>query len=219
LVNLAFFPYHRFGHITLLQYLGLQPPTRMFVSPADERWRWANDPRGYDEGLYSPNLGTGGHNVVHPYGASYDQGTAFYDQAVLGQRVSMTASTATISVPSGHRSLHAHALSSVTHPSQKVFIHDRFARHFGPRQAYHMYPEARGPVLMCDGSACIKAFQEANPGANPNTPAAPAPTLTYQPSAIDPPASGPNVGPVLPGPLWTRMGIQGRDFGGPEVFP
>jgi hypothetical protein len=109
-------------------------------------------------------------------------------------------------------------LTAVQFPSRKAFVQDTISRHFGPLPSYHMLPQARFPVLMCDGSAMVRPSSQANPGGNPNMPAAPAYQIRYDPSVIDPPSPAPNT-MVDHGPLWTRMGLQGRDFGGPEVYP
>jgi hypothetical protein len=82
-----------------------------------------------------------------------------------------------------------------------------------------MYPSARLPVLMCDGSAVVRHFGEANRGADPNTPSAPAPQQTFQPSLSDPPGTVPNGGLVYVGTRWTRMGLQGRDLWRPRYLP
>ena len=216
-VNL--WPYLSYSHLALQDYLGDALPTRLFVSAADRRRAWADDPRGYDAGLYSPNLGVGGYNIRHPYGASFRMGTCFFDNAPVGSRVSPMSTSSVIlpTTPSG--TISGRPLSDIAHPSQKAFLHDLVARHFGPQQVYHAFPEARLPVLMADGSARVRSFAEANPGADPNNPAGPAPSLTYTPLPIEPPATGPNAGPARPGPQWTRMGLLGRDFGGPEVYP
>jgi hypothetical protein len=106
-------------------------------------------------------------------------------------------------------------LTSVRHPSQKALVHDIVARHFG-KPVWHMTLESRTPVLMVDGSAAVRAFAEANRGANPNNPTALAPVIGYQPSPIEP---GPSGILVPMGTLWTRMDIRGRDFGGLDVYP
>jgi type II secretory pathway pseudopilin PulG len=213
------FPYTTYSHLALLDFMDVDAPSRVLVSSGDHRWKWANDPRGYDQGLYTPNLGIGGLNARHPYGSSWRLGTCFYDTSPVGWRVAPGSNTGTVILSPNLTTIDGKPLSGVTHPSQKVLLHDLISRHFGPRQAYHMYPEARVPTVMVDSSASIRSYAEANAGANPNQPGAAAPQLTYTPSTIEPPATGANVGPVYPGPLWTRMGLQGRDFGGPEVYP
>jgi hypothetical protein len=71
LAQVALWPYMANGHLVLIDYLDLPMPHRVFVSATDPRLPWANDPRGYDMGLYLPNLGVGGYNYRHPYGSSY----------------------------------------------------------------------------------------------------------------------------------------------------
>jgi hypothetical protein len=214
----ALWPYRIYGHLPLINYMGLPAPSRLFTSTADARWFWAGDPRGYDQGLYTPNLGTGIFGTRHPYGASFLVGTCFYDNAPIGSRMMPQTTGSHWIAPGLPDTFYGKLLTEVHHPSQKVFMQDTIARHAGPQPLYHMFPQARFPVLMCDGAAVVRPSSHANRGVNPNTPAAPADQIRYDPQAIDPPSPAPNT-MVDHGPLWTRMGMHGRDFGGPEVFP
>ena len=72
------------------------------------------------------------------------------------------------------------------------------------------------PPLMCDGAASVRALSEAKCGADPDYPASAPPQLPYAPNVIEP--SNPSFS-YYAGVLWTRMGLAGRDFGGPDVFP
>jgi hypothetical protein len=217
-LGLALWPYRTYGHLPLIHYMGIPAPSRLFTSTADARWLWADDPRGYDQGLYTPNFGTGSYGTRHPYSPSFQVGTCFYDNAPVGSRV-MPLTTAS-HVVNGNLpdTCYGKLLTDVHYPSQKVLMQDTIARHAGPQPVYHMFPQARFPALMVDGAAVVRPSSHANRGVNPNTPAAPAYQIRYDPSAIDPPSPAPNT-MVDHGPLWTRMGLQGRDFGGPEVYP
>jgi hypothetical protein len=204
-----------YAHAVLLQYLGQPLPSRLFAAAGDYRTDWVNDPAGYDQGLYTPNLGTGGDNLRHPYSSSFRMGAAFFDQADMGFRMEPGTQTNFFLIYGGGN-FAPHQWSEVARPSQKVFIQDTVARYFG-RSCWNMDAGAKMPVLMADGSAAVRAMSEGNRGANPNQPTNPfGPVQGYAPSAIDPPGTN-QFFPV--GPLWTRMNLAGRDFGGPEVFP
>jgi type II secretory pathway pseudopilin PulG len=203
--------YPSYQHVVLADYLDLPLPSRLFVSRAHPRWNWANDPRGYDQGLYTPNYGTGPSSWRIPYQASFQIGLLFHDVSPVSSRAS-PASYNTYNVPAGN-TIRQRLLTEVALPSQKVLTLDRFSWHYKPM--WHMHPESRTPALMVDGSASIRAFAEANRGAHPVTGAAI--SLSYNPPPNWP--EPPGLGSYWAGPLWTRKGIQGRDFGGPEVFP
>jgi hypothetical protein len=83
---------------------------------------------------------------------------------------------------------------------------------------YFAYSYARIPMLMVDGSAHVRPTNHANSGFNPSNPRSPIPlVLTYTQSSYEPPilpAGGSNVTMYY---YWTRGGIQGRDFEGPEL--
>jgi hypothetical protein len=203
------------SHLVLAELAGLSMPNRLFTAAGDVRTIWADDPAGYDQGIYTPNLGIGGANMRHPYGSSFLMGTCFVDRSAPGYRI-YPQDTRIYVIP-GNAELSPQAWSSIAFPSQKAFIHDRIARYFGPRAAWHTMQESRLPVLMADGSAMVRDFAEGNSGANPNNNV---PIwYSYVPSPVDPPLGGPNSTVCKGGPAWTRGGILGRDFGGPEVAP
>jgi prepilin-type processing-associated H-X9-DG protein len=206
-----------YSQAPLAVYLGIPIPTRMFVSAADERWKWANDPRGHDAGLYTPNYGIGGQNWRQPYRGSFNMGMAFFDASPVGRRI-YPFEVGYVGVPGGHTLLQR-PLTLVANPSQKVLVHDQVARQFG-RPLYHMDPEARGPVLFVDGHAAVRSFAQSNPGADPNNPGGPPLMLQYSPSPLSPDPYPPGGSALYwAGPQWTRMSLAGRDFGGPEVYP
>jgi hypothetical protein len=210
---ISLFTYATYSHVVLADYLDRPLPAREFVSSADrDRLLWAQDPLGYDQGLYSPNLGTGGTNERHPYGTSLRLGTSFYDSNPVNQRIGPGPTTGTYLLAGGN-GYFGQALSTISYPSQKVMLHDQFARHMGDRVAFCTHPEARLPMLFSDGSVAVRSAAESNAGANPNSGALV--SMTYSPSAIDPPATGPNADLMLGKFEWTNGGLLGRDFGGP----
>jgi hypothetical protein len=200
------YPYRSLSHVTLADYLDLPLPTRVFISSADSAML------GYAE---NPGAYTGTAWRL-PYMSSFGRGTGFFDQSPVGFRIGPGPSTNTVVVPAGG-AYEPRRVSEVAYPSQKVLVHDWLARHFG-RPAYHSYATARLPVLMCDGSATVRSFAEANRGADPNRPSDPAPMQWYQAGVGDPANTEPASAQVHVGPSWTRNGVSGRDFGAPEVF-
>lgn len=211
----AFIPHLSYSHFALAAAGYLKLPTRTVVSSENpHRLRWANDPQGYDQGLYVPNLGTGGVNIRQPYAADFRAPAAWWDASPVNSRVSSGGTTSTF-MSLSTTVLAPQLLSSVAFPSSKVMLTDAFARHFGPRLPFCTSNEARLPQLMADGAIVVKSAATANPGCNPNT-GQPI-SMSYSPSAIDPPATGANA-QNMPGRfLWTRRGIAGRDYNGPEV--
>jgi hypothetical protein len=172
-----FWPYANYSHLALLPYLNQSCPSRVFAAASDELTKWVNDPRGYDQGLYTPNYGTGGGpNWRHPYRSSFTIGTAFYDQSPIGGHA-YPASYSSVNIPSNNV-MRQQALSSVAHPSQKVLVNDRLSRYY-LKQLWHMDPQSRATALFVDGSAGIRAFAEANHGADPNNPNGPPVQIQY----------------------------------------
>lgn len=210
-----FIPHVSYSYLVLAQHAHLKLPTRSVVSSANHhRNLWANDPHGYDQGLYSPSLGTGLPGLRHPYTSDFRVPAAFWNGSPDGNLVMPSSHTNIYVIPSAAM-LGPQPLSSVAFPSSKVMLSDYIARHFGPRLPYATAAEARLPQLMADGSVAVKSAGDANPGCNPNNgdPIA----IPFSPSAIDPPATGANAG-LMPGRFfWTRRGLSGRDYNGPEV--
>lgn len=210
-----FIPHIGYSHFALAAAGFTKLPSRTVVSSENpNRIRWANDPLGYDQGLYTPNLGIGGANIRQPYAADFRAPAAWWDASPVNGRVAPSSTTSTYFTQST-TVLAPQLFSSVAFPSSKVMLSDYIARHFGPRFPFCTSSEARLPQLMADGGVVVKSAGTANPGCNPNT-GQPV-SMSYSPSAIDPPAAGANA-QVMPGRfLWTRKGLSGRDYNGPEV--
>src|SRR5690606_8140573 len=109
------------------------------------------------------------------------------------------------------------AMHDVAYPSQKVMVHDTEQRELGSAGLYCVDSAARTAMLMAAGSAGLRAAIDANRGWAPTSPTSSAYTrLNYEPSAWEAPV-GPE-GPLVIGRYrWTRGGVEGRDFGGPEI--
>jgi hypothetical protein len=213
------FPYLTYSHLVLQDYLSQKLPDPMVINPDDEfRTLWGKDPIGYDQGLYQPNLGVGGDNKRHPYGASYRIVPAAVDANAVGRRLGpVAANSGQVAIFGGAR-FGDRKIANVANPSNKVHIYDTFGRHFGKLDQYQFvgYDSCRQPYAFFDGSVRVKINRDGNPGGDPNAPTSNAvPQITYVPSAIEPPRIA-NVmakGYVV----WTRGGLQGNDFGGGDV--
>lgn len=207
-----------YSHLVLTDYQNGALPNLTFVSPEDDfRFRWIRDPA-------SRPPGTG--NLRWALSSSYELGPAYFspDQAYRRkdgstvQTITQGTTHNTYFVPA-QPELGRRTLSEVENPEAKVMFNDQFTRHFGNRRPFFAHREARIVALMADGSAGLKASIQANPGFHPNSPTMTSPpTYTYQPFAWEPPALNQPNGDVVDGRIrWTRAGLRGRDFLGPDV--
>ena len=212
------FPYSRYGHLVLQDYLSQRLPDPMVACPEDrERVQWGKDPRGYDMGMYTPHygIGVGSANWRWPYSSSYWMTTGAYD----GNRVGLRAYPATYNtlfIPGGAK-FGYRKISQVSYPSQKVFLYEQFARHTGKfdfRQ-YHGFETAKPIVQMFDNSANDRSIRDVNPGAHPNTGANI--LVPYNPGPNSPdPYAGPGGLPSRLNYRYTKAGLHGVDLGGKE---
>jgi prepilin-type N-terminal cleavage/methylation domain-containing protein len=226
LVTVALFPHLTYNHLVMQDYLAQLLPDPCVINPEDRnRLSWSRDPRGYDQGLYTPNLGTGGANMRHPYGASYRVVAASFDKARIGQRIFTATTSGFVTVPSdgeyGNKKM-----ADVSQPGQKVWLYDTIGRHFG-RYGWWQYAGfemSRQPLGFFDGHVANYSNKDVNVGDNPNLPPPasgapwPAPqTHIYQPSAIEPPAVTTGMPPCKPYFTFTRGGLKGNDVRGNDV--
>jgi hypothetical protein len=218
-----FLPHVFYSHVVLADYADEALPVRWAVSTQDRnRLRWSEDIECFMQNCFAPHQPepTGG-NFRWPFSSSFGVPVAFYDQSPPGDRIQQYVHLGMFVIP-GLAQLYADTLANVAFPSQKVMMYDIHSRHFGSRQPNFSLPEARIPLLMSDGSVSLRRSGSANPGwRNPNAPNHP-PTLFawmgYEPNPWDPPlVNEPDIGWGFY--RWTRMGIKGRDFGGPEIWP
>ncbi len=211
-------PHVFYSHLALEDYAGHAPANRLFVSSGDvNRLKWASDPLGFDQGKFLPcQPATGATSKRWPYSASWQMPTAFYTKEWSGPNALVNSGSFSLySTPPGI-GIVQQFVSTVTFPSQKIVLHDFGARHFG-RPGLYANPEARVATLIADGHAEFLATKNTNPGWNPTQPSSLAPlVLSYSPSCWDPPLMG-NQDNLPAGYRYTREGLFGRDFGGPEV--
>lgn len=216
-----------YSHLTLIDYLEAPLPARFVASPEDRlRLLWQVDPIHVYPTLppnqrpESPGLG----GDLPPYSSSYDVPPAFWSPDAGASRL-LTAEhiyggshhdyIIGSDTPLGGRRLH-----EIAFPAQKVMLFEQYQRHFGPRIAYFIYPEARIPLLLSDGSAAVRLTADANEGFQPNRPTVAQPMrIRYRPLLYEPPTlNGQAESEALPVRYrFTRSGLRGRDFDGPEV--
>lgn len=220
----SWFAHALYNHLPLQDHLRVPMPHTAMVSSMDKnRLKWARDPYGFDFGWYqpAPTGSSPGTNAGKrwPFSASFVVPTAFYDKSAVGSRVQLatthnTYQTLTTSV------FGAYTLADAAYPSAKAHVHDQYARHFGTRMPYCLHPEARLPILFCDGAVAVHVASESNTGWQPNSPTNPnSLVFLHQPAAWEPETltGTPNEQIVGGRFRWTRGFLSGRDFDGPEA--
>lgn len=200
-----------YGPLVLAEYLDLSLPDRFFASPADATLLlWQDDPA---------KVPPGGPDMQRwRASSSYEMPTAFFSFPWSGSSAVQQSSTHNAYFVPPTAEFGGRMLSEVSHPSLKVFLHDRFQRHFGPRTAFFGYREARVLTLLGDGSADVRKTRATNRGWNPAQPTFPSVTAyTYSPAPWEPPVL-PVISPTVEGHYrWTRKALEGRDFGGSDL--
>lgn len=211
-------PHVSYGHLVLAQYANLPLPSTDFVSAGDvHRTNWTKDPQHkFDQNFWLPNQPWASSiNKRWPYSSSFELNPAIWDRSAVGWRVSNGPSSAnSYATPSGI-DLGPHARAEVRHPSHKAVMYDQYAWHFDRGGHFFWFDEARIPTLLADGHASVQAIADANLSMNPNLPTV---TNAHTQAAYTPsyPAGASSV--LLTDHIrWTRAGLKGRDFGGPEV--
>jgi prepilin-type N-terminal cleavage/methylation domain-containing protein len=212
------FPYCRYSHLVLQDYLSQTLPDPMVACSEDtNRITWGRDPRGYDRGLYTPNYGIGGgDNWRWPYSSSYWVTMAAFDNNLRGSRAS-PASYNSLFVP-GTARFGGRRMSEVAFPSSKVYMYEQFGRHFKKvwdASTFFGFPTAKCAVQMFDNSVQIRSSRDANLGADPNT--GNLVQIPYNPAAGTPDPPNPNGALTYTYYQYTKSGLKGIDFGGSNV--
>ncbi len=211
-----------YSHLLLADHLQTRLTDPVWVSSGDGVRRvWQSDPEHYDQlGVPVPE----GVSPTWPYSSSFGVVTAWFDryqndtdESNQFRRVFQAQSHYQVLIPQT-ADLGPSTLSTVAFPSDKVIVHDLFSRHYG-QDLFFGFFDARPPVLLGDGSARVLHTRRTNYGWNPNNQRAPQPSfIRYTPDVWEPPAQGGFETFNVPGMYrWTRGGLLGRDFGGPEI--
>jgi hypothetical protein len=215
-------PHILYSHLPLVEHLGASLPSRVFVSPEDRnRLSWQRDAAGF---LALPNIPPGGSEALRwIFSSSYETGPAFWSADAIAngqQTVTQSNQHYAYQVPNLAQ-LGRRTLSEVRFPSSKAHYWETHQRDLAVRVPFFAIPFARVPVLTVDGSAQVRSAEYTNRGFKPNSPADPSPTqFTYLPDNWEPPAMNTSntQGDVVIGRMrWTRWGLRGRDFNGPQV--
>lgn len=209
-------PHIGYSHLALMEYLGAQSPAPFVVSPGDApRLKWRKDNAGPNPS--DPN------NYRLVQSSSYEFPVAFWcNDFGNGSITTVTQSNLHNSYQttgSLQNALGKRKYDATVYPSSKVMLFEQFQWFYGSRAAFALYAEARVPALLCDGSVRVRATSESNLGGQQTQPQSIAPTyINYSPLAWEPPAlysAGSNT--VAGYFRWTRYGLRGRDFDGPET--
>jgi hypothetical protein len=218
-------PHAFYTHLVLADYARRDLPDTTFVSTGDKyRLNWLDDPiNKYDNGFWQPfqtpeSGSVPGSARRWPYSASFQTPPAWWDRSITGFHVSQSTHMS-YSVPSG-AVLGGQNMSNAVYPAQKVMLHDHGSWHVSRTPRYFAYEGSAVTVLMGDGAAALRVTSDSNVGWNPRQPSsARATVFAYFPSKWEPPVvdvarrSDRYTGHYR----WTRGGIRGRDFDGPEV--
>jgi len=214
-VAAASIPHVLGNHLPLVDYVGARLPEFNLIAPGDRhRLNWARDPAAFDRVAFvsfQPEPSEAAKRW--PYSSSYVAPAAWWDTE---NRVYQSLSHRGYIIPSG-AAFGGAPLHDVAHPSQKVMVHDQEQRELGGGGLYCVDAAARTAMLMGDGSAGVKAAVDANWGWLPSHPSSSGYSrFRYEPSAWEAPV-GPTGSLVIGRYRWTRGGIAGRDFGGPDI--
>lgn len=222
-------PHVRFTSLVLAEYAQLDMPSSVFVSPGDAcRVQWMRDPLGPLEGRPAACV-EGGTRVPQPfyglpYSWSYEMGPAFLSPDTGSQTINQASTHWTWQVPTVPNVLGDRRVSQVRYPSQKAHVWDANAWYCHPNGLFSLMIGARFPVLSVDGGVRVYttrpfSYPESNTGGNPLLPTSAFPiSFSYEPATFEPPIPGGRTSISVYGHLrWTRYGLMGRDFDGPEV--
>jgi len=210
----AWIPHVQTWNFVAAEYLNLPLPSKVFLSPGDEYRNalaanpsnWAGDNTTFRAALstsYDVTAAAWGGPASGPDAVSQD-GLPFNNFMSFSNSLATTLT-----------------LGSVAYPAQKALMFDRAQWYFGPRQGFFMYEEARIPTAAFDGSVQVRNAGKCNPGWRPNQPTFMNPTFVQYnataASGMPPPLSGAPSDTVKGRLRFTRGGLAGRDFDGPEV--
>lgn len=213
-------PHILYSHLILAEHLNAELPARFAVSPADRhRSLWANDPEGFDQGIYVPNPGDVGTGPAKrwPYSSSYELGPSFSGPDSGPNAITQSVQS-NIYVTSGMpNSLGTRMISEVVFPSQKAMVWEQYSRYHAPRAVFFMYTDARCPILFADGSVRARVTSQGNRGWDPQSPTRLFPMIVSHSTPAWESATNAFDGNVQGNYRWTRQGLRGCDFDGAEV--
>lgn len=216
-------PHIQYSYLPLIEHQGLALPSRVAVSPEDRvRLSWQRDAAGF-LALPARPSGSGGLVLRWIYSGTYELGPAFWSpDAASGpvQTVTQSSTHNTYFIP-GNTLLGNRTLDQVRYPANKAQMWDSHQRDLGRRVPFFAVQDARVPVLCADGAVGLRSTRYTNLGFQPSSPQSiGSTTFSYQPDPFwEPPAvtPGQSTDLVQGQQRWTRWGLRGRDFNGPEA--
>lgn len=222
-----------YNHLVLQDYLAQRLPEKMVCCPEDRlRLRWQSDPAAFDRGEITPLAPEQGDDRGKrwPYSSSYESVPCSFTEdrgdPPNWSSVTQAGSHRYYQFTNGARSqdmFGRRKLTEVNFPSQKVHLYETFARHRGRQALFYAYEEAVSPFLFFDASVVVRRTGEGNKGFSTLNPSSPFPTsFQFIPREWEAPVRGggyaPQFSSIVVGYFrWTRGGLQGVDFKGPEL--
>lgn len=222
------YPGPYYSHLTLLDHLDASITPEFVVAPEDDkRRRWQSNPSNIANLPLTDRPDSPAASLQRwGFSSSYELGPAFYEADARWYPSSTSFADTVDQHGQAHNRWHVPSrriggrfAHEVSFPSQKVMVFERYQRHFGPRELYFMFPDARVPLLFADGAAAVRHTYKANRGFRPNSPRTPAPTLVnYEPELWEPPTPSGRPGLTVIGSYrWTRGGLKGSDYDGQDI--
>ena len=211
-------PHRHFSHLILNEYLSAVLPEYSMACPEDKVllfWQKNFKPQITD---FIPNDYGSPFGKFWPFSSSYQIIPAAWspDQGNTVRQYPQDHNLFWVNGNWGRR-----RSSEIQYPGNKVLVFEFITRHETKKPLYHAYPQARVPMMLCDGSVSVRRTGDANPGFDPWAPTGNNATdYQYNPSilGVEPPtASGAVFDTVYGYYRWTRGGLKGVDYGGKEI--
>lgn len=217
-----------FSHIPLMDHAGLDIPDERFVPLGSGPWATvAREPVSFFENETWPT----------PFGASWTSSNSnkrymaatwfrrpmatlpFVESGNDAPVVAATSDFVSIGTAS---EAPPRRFDEIAFASRKVYVAGEFDYYSDPsRQVFHLHDFARTPYLMGDGSAQVRRASEANMSADPRrSNDTRGVRFRYQPQfelALPPTVSGSSSEVFDARMLYTRGGLSGIDFDGPDI--
>lgn len=218
-------PFRRFSHLVLIDYLGLTLPQSFTASPLDRQLlEWQAEPldesRWPTESVDDRRFVLTAYKQRWPYSSSYQVVPAAWSPD-FGITVQPTSTTTNLMTTPNDTVFGGRRYDEVAFASQKVHMYEEFDFVSDPAGVYYAYEDAGSTTLMFDGSVRVGKTARSNVGWSPQRPdligfrSEYKPVTNLHPDALYPTKRSANL--VYGWYRWTRMGLQGIDFGGDEV--
>lgn len=223
----SWFPHILYSHLVLLDYLNFPMLGQRHVCPEDiniPRWQQQYQQFVTLNPPPTPPVQYGSYGR-EPFMSNYTMSAACWAADGGTNSVYQSSSHNYWVLPNAPGVMNRRRVNEVVYPSQKVYMYDNHARHMGARWYFYAWVNARQPLLFFDGAVRERRTGDGNRGFNPSAPASLGWTiLNYSPTAPpnnweSPDLNGGWTAQNYNGAYFrfTRAGLRGRDFDGPEV--